>query len=456
MKLWDVATRTNIATLEGHWGEVTSVAFSPYGMLASGGGAFDDAVKLWDVAEWWTGTGQPRPQTLVKVSGDDQEGMSGDTLPNPLVVEVRDKDNNPLPDVRVIFTVTAGYGTLSEQSTIESATTDANGQAEAILTLGPFPGTNTVEVSLGLRTLATFNAVGVGMPTPRSMDGDYRTWHLPDDAIMRLGKGAIGRGDRAVAFSPDGTRLAVASAIGIWLYDVQTSTEVALLEGHTGEVTSVAFSPDGTLLASGSYDDTVKLWDVATHTNIATLEGSWNVTSVAFSPDGTLLASGSWDDTVKLWDVATHTNIATLEGHTSTVTSVAFSPDGTLLASGSWDETVKLWDVESGQQKDSLEGHTDWVTSVAFAPDGTTIASAGSYDGTIRLWDVESGQQKDSLEGHTSTVTSVAFLSDGTTIASAGSYVARFGCGMWKAANKKTPLKGILSLPWRFCPMVPP
>ena len=97
------------------------------------------------------------------------------------------------------------------------------------------------------------------------------------------------------------------------------------------------------MIASGSgiprvyfpADNTVKLWDVETNTNIATLEGhEGRVSSVAFSPDGTLLASGSEDDTVKLWDVETNTNIATLEGHKGKVTSVAFSPDGTLLASG--------------------------------------------------------------------------------------------------------------------------
>ena len=85
------------------------------------------------------------------------------------------------------------------------------------------------------------------------MGGDYRTWHLPDGAIIRLGKGRIGEGDRAVAFSPDGQRLAVASGIGVWLYDVATSRELALFTGHTGDVRTVAFSPNGTMLASGSY-----------------------------------------------------------------------------------------------------------------------------------------------------------------------------------------------------------
>ena len=110
-------------------------------------------------------------------------------------------------------------------------------------------------------------------------------------------------------------------------------------------VNSVAFSPDGMLLASGSKD--VKLWDVSTRTNTATLEHSRSVLSVAFSPDGTLLASGALDGPVKLWDVEKKENITTLEGHTSFVNSVAFSPDGTTLVSGSNDGTVLLWDMSA-------------------------------------------------------------------------------------------------------------
>ena len=121
---------------------------------------------------------------------------------------------------------------------------------------------------------------------------DYPRWNLPEGALARLGKGGIGGGDRAVTFSPDGTRLAVASTIGIWLYDAHTSAEIALFTGHTGSVNSVAFSPDGTLLASGSdgrsFDITVVLWDVASGQEIAAIQGHGDrVNSVAFSPDGT-------------------------------------------------------------------------------------------------------------------------------------------------------------------------
>ena len=177
---------------------------------------------------------------------------------------------------------------------------------------------------------------------PTAFAQDYTQWNLPEGAIARLGKGSINE----IAYSPDGTRLAVASSIGVWLYDATTYQEVALLTGGKDDVHSVSFSPDGSTLASGSLH-TVRLWDVETGENIKTLRGQnqfW-VHSVSFSPDGSTLASGSWEDTVRLWDVETGKNIKTLKGHTGRVLSVFFSPDGSTLASGSWDGTILLWDI---------------------------------------------------------------------------------------------------------------
>ena len=122
--------------------------------------------------------------------------------------------------------------------------------------------------------------------------------------------------------------------------------------GHTDGITSVAFSSDGATLASGSYDKTARLWDIATERNIATFGHSTPVQSVAFSPDGATLASMSWDD-ILLWDIPTE-SAAQIQGHTLSIHSVAFSPGGGTLAIGSGGST-RLWDVRTGRNTATLE-----------------------------------------------------------------------------------------------------
>ncbi len=150
----------------------------------------------------------------------------------------------------------------------------------------------------------------------------------------------------------------------------------------------VAISPDGNTIVSGSDDETIKVWDLATGTKKRTLTGhiDW-VNSVAISPNGRTMVSGSCDETIKVWDLATGTKKRTLTGHTDWVNSVAISPDGRTMVSGSCDETIKIWDLATGTEKRTLSGHTDEVNSVAISPDGRTIVS-GSQDKTIKVWQV--------------------------------------------------------------------
>ena len=193
------------------------------------------------------------------------------------------------------------------------------------------------------------------------------------------------------------------------------------LEGHGSAIHTIAYSPDGKMLASGSWDETIRLWDVATGEHKHTLtEHASNVYSLSFSADGRTLASGSNDGKIRLWDAATGLYKVTLEGHGSRIYSIVFSPDGKTLASGSEDSKIRLWDAITGLYKVTLEGHGASVYSLAFSPDGKTLAS-GSEDSTGRLWDAVTGQHKQTLTGHTNSVTKILFILDGLTLASESS-----------------------------------
>ncbi|MYB02249.1 T9SS type A sorting domain-containing protein, partial [Candidatus Poribacteria bacterium] len=406
-------------------------------------------VSMWNESVWFEVEGVS-PYQLVKISGDEQQGTFGTTLASPLVVEVRDPNNNPLPDVQVTFTVTEGEGLLNGESIVVKVTTDANGRAAQTLTLG-HAATNTVDASIGYEWVE-FNAAGISpehiatlpagdpdnlISVAFSPDGNtlasadvtgVKLWDVATkENTITL---AVERSGKSVAFSPDGILLAFGTGTNIKLWNTMTNENVATLEGHGDDVISIAFSPDGKTLASGAWDGIVKLWDVATKENIATfgghitaiLEGWFSGfhTPVSFSPDGTRLAFGA-GISIKLWDVTANENVAILEGHEDGVISIAFSPDGTLLAStgrGSFEREVKLWDVATKENTITLE--MDWgagVATVAFSPDGTTLAFGTEH--SIKLWDMTTNGDIHTLEGHEDTVYSVVFSPDGNTLASA-------------------------------------
>ena len=278
---------------------------------------------------------------------------------------------------------------------------------------------------------------------PHSVAQDSPQWHLPEGIIARLGKGS----PTDVKYSPDGTHLAVATEIGIWIYDAHTSEELDLLTddeiGTWEGVAGIAYSPDGrTLVGANGFE--VELWDVVSGQLKARLtDHACGVYSVAFSPDGSTFASSDLRSRVMLWDAESGQRKATLTGHTNIAWNIAFSPDGRTLASASADNTVRLWDTVNGQHKATLIGHTDRVESVAFSPDGRTLAS-GAFDDTIRLWDANTGQHQATLiednDYPWDTYQSLAFSLDGQTLAS-GSWD---GVQLWDVRSRqhKTTLRG--------------
>ncbi|MDE0088598.1 MAG: WD40 repeat domain-containing protein [Candidatus Poribacteria bacterium] len=242
---------------------------------------------------------------------------------------------------------------------------------------------------------------------------DFTKWALPENATARFGKGRIIQ----MQYSPDDTQLAVATPIGIWIYDAQSGEELNLLTGHRSEVYSVAYSSDGSTIAAGAWDG-VKLWDAVTGDLKSTIKAN-AVRSMTFSPDGSTIVTGSNHGPVHFWDVATGLSKAEFTGHTSIVSAIAYSPDRSTIATASEDDTVRLWDVSTGQTEATLTGHTEWVTSVDYSPDGMTIATT-SLDDTVRLWDAISGNHINTLTGHKHYAMSVEYSPDGNTIASRG------------------------------------
>jgi hypothetical protein len=195
---------------------------------------------------------------------------------------------------------------------------------------------------------------------------------------------------RAVALSPDGTRLVVGGRLSrgqgeVRVYDIETGTELAVLKVGGG-VNAIAFAPNGRVLAIAATDSTVRLWDAATwRPKGEPLSLPGEARALAFSPDGNILAVGGRDGFLKL--VQPGEPDRALEGPSANVDAIAFSPDGTALAAAVGD-SVWVWSPADGRPRRTIAAHRDRVNSVAYSPDGKSLVSAGG-DGTVKVWDVD-------------------------------------------------------------------
>jgi len=275
----------------------------------------------------------------------------------------------------------------------------------------------------------------------------------------------------SLTFAPDGRTVASASAdrtLKVW--EVSTG-KLRAIRGCQGAINAARFSSDGRWLYTGTggldiqggmiCNEPVELsgWNIRTGKVFHLPGHRCEITDLALSPHGTLLASASTDSMIKLWNLRTCRETATLRGHDGAVWALAFSPNGQWLASGGADKCLRIWNVKNGQEWRSLKtegtiltisidsanqraawgddrgrlgiydfsrrkvsiwnGHRAAVYSVAFSPTDGVLAGA-SGDGTVILWSIATLKKRDTFKDHDDSLRSVAFSPDGRILASAG------------------------------------
>ena len=417
VKLWKVSDGTKLRTLS-HKGSVSSVAFSPdSNTLASGVAWPENVVKLWGVSdgtELHTLSGHFSGVEAVAFHPDGNILASA----NPGFIKLWQLSNDNfslLRDIQDSLVVN------SLQFSPDGETLIAGGDVRTKLwRLSDLTELHTL-VGQG-SNVASLDFSSSSKLASGSYDALLKLWQIKDD--KELDKFQAPATLNSIMFNPAGNILAASYRFEANLWQVSNSGKLSKLHSlkkHQGLVRSVSFSPDGKTLASGSDDQTINLWEVATGKELGMLpKHTRPINVVAFSPkDNNILAfSSRLDTSIKVWDIDENKEISNFKGHEGRggILALAFSPDGETLASSDHHTTIKLSRAEDGAELHTLSGHANNVFALTFSPDGSILASGGA-DNTVRLWVVGDGTELLKLSNHSDSIEALAFSPNGRYLA---------------------------------------
>lgn len=390
--LWNVARREPGPILVGHTSEVQRLAFSYDGRLV-GTASWDRTGRVWNAS-----TG--KPLSVLRGHGDYVNSIAFDRQGQRVVTGSRDTYalTWPLADPKTAELQAATSPTIAAafngDGTILAVSGGRTKKAEAPFPLLFVPPSARCEGKCIVRIWDVKSRKSLfDLETKDTPQGLLR-FHPTEKMLFTASRGTDAYNSSSKTSGPQCSRCTVTA------WNLVTGAEAYVIKLESGVVSDLELSHDGKLMAVATDAGPIYVFETATGTKIAELVGHTDaVKKIAFHPSKEWLLSGSWDRTIRLWDVKAARTTKIFSGHQGKVGHIQLNTDGTRFVSSSDDDTPRLWDTETGAEVAKFAGHIQAVNQAVFANSESRVITA-AQDNSIIIWNAYDGTRIHILSGH--------------------------------------------------------